>query len=495
MPDNEQLITEANLVELIQGAGVHLEVNPEDTVPFRPEPAFISLGLKREIFTGHSGGGAATSAPSMRIPPIDLKTNSGLLKAFSLLGFEAGEDTVAFGFSIPPEIRAAAKFRASIGLPGMDVPWPPSVIGSVHPLQKPSFIAQYISIQHALFGQALAPLQLKLKEMGVPFTVGGVNAPTELRPQLFLVEHYQLASFRGDLARDDMVGSVSLSPGGSMTYKVIVKKRTSQRNELTSTVMDSQDEEATTSFNKQVKESADARFGRNNYNYGFDANFHGEGEIGFGSASADAEVHARGATNEVREDFAQSTASAIDSQVSQTNRARQQRMVTGTASTETDEETESVMEKTAHNPTARPVNVGIFQVKEEFVALLSLVDVEIAYRNGDPNQDRIVPLRKLSELLDTVVERPEDRALIARSIKSLLDGIVDYQNNVRSILKDDPSSKFGVNVDGQLTSEYLLKKPDGSVRRSLSVPGIIIRDYRRFLRKPTVTVELPITGG
>ena len=66
-------------------------------------------------------------------------------------------------------------------------------------------------------------------------------APEDLRPQIFLVEQYQLASFRGDLARDDLVDSISLSPGGSMTYKVIVRKRTSTSTELTSTVLDSQD--------------------------------------------------------------------------------------------------------------------------------------------------------------------------------------------------------------------------------------------------------------
>jgi hypothetical protein len=472
--------------------GVSIQVNPEDSVPFRPEPVFISLGLKRRVFTGFSSGNAAAFPVPMGIPPLDLKTEEGLLKAFSLLGFEPGPDTVQFGFSTPAIFRASAKFRETIGLPGPNVPMPPATIGALDFTVKGQMIANYLQQQTVFFQMSLSPLQLKLRELGVPFTLGGVTAPTDLRPQLFLVERYQLASFRGDLARDEMVGSVSLSPGGSMTYKLIVKKKTSRSGELTSTVMDSQDKEAKSNFNKQLKETADARFGRNNFNYGFDASFHGEASVGFGEGSADAQVRARGATNEVREDFAESTASAIDTQASETNRARQQRMVTGTATTQTDEETESVMEKTAQNPTGEPVNVGIFLIKEEFVSLLSLVDVDIAFRNGDPNQDRMVPLRKLSELLDSVIERPEDRKEIATSIIGILQGIVDYQGKVRSIVKVDPSSPIGFSCDTQLTSEYLLKKPDGSVRRTFSVPGILIRDYRRFLRQPNVTVELPI---
>ncbi|RWX69100.1 hypothetical protein EN780_07230 [Mesorhizobium sp. M4B.F.Ca.ET.089.01.1.1] len=488
---NEQMASNPNVAEPAQGLGVSVQVNPEDSVPFRPEPVFISLGLKRGVFTGYSG--AAAPPEPMRIPPLDLKTEEGLLKALSLLGFEPGMDTIQYGFSTPAIFRASAKFRETIDLPGPNVPWPPAVIASQPPMIKPGIIANYIGAQAGFFQLSLNPLQLKLRELGVPFTLGGVTAPTDLRPQLFLVEHYQLASFRGDLARDDMVGSVSLSPGGSMTYKLIVKKKTSKSTELTSTVMDSQDQEAKSNFNKQIKDTADARFGRNNYNYGFDGSFHGEASVGFGEGSADAQVHARGATNEVREEFAESTASAIDTQVSEANRVRQQRMVTGTASTQTDEETESVMEKTAQNPTARPVNVGIFLIKEEFVSLLSLVDVEIAFRNGDPNKDRLVPLRKLGELLDAVIDRPEDRTEIATSIKDILQGIVDYQDKVRSIVKVDPSSPSGFSRDGQVKSEYQLRKSDGSVRRTLSVPGILIRDYRRFLRQPAVTVELPIT--
>jgi hypothetical protein len=309
-----------------------------------------------------------------------------------------------------------------------------------------------------------------------------------------LTEHYQLTSFRGDLARDDMVGSISVSPQSSVTYKLIVKKRTSQTTQLSSTVMDSQDNESSSHFNQATKESADARFGKNNYNYGFDANFHGEAEVGIGTGSADVNVHARGATNEVREDFAQSTESAVDAQVGQTNRSRQMRMVAGTAATQVDEETESSTEKTTSNPSGFPLNIGVFQVKEEFVALLTLVDVEVSFRNGDASQDRMVPLRQLGTLLEAVIDGPDNRKAITRWIKNALEGVCDYQGDMRSILKQDASSRVGLSVNNHLESTYELRKADGTVRRKLSVPGIIIKDFRRFLRKPMVTVELPITS-
>ena len=473
-------------------ASVSVQVNPEDSVPFRPEPVFISLGLKRDVFKGFSGGDVAAAPVPMGIPPVDLNSEAGLLKAFLLLGFEPGPDTTPFGFSTPASFRASAKFRETIDLPGLNVPMPPELIGQQPPMMRPNMIQTYLAAQASLFQMSLGPLQSKLRESRVPFKLGAVPAHEDLRPQLFLVEHYQLASFRGDLARGDLVDSVSLSPGGSMTYKLIIRRKSSTGSELTSTVLDSQDREAKDNFNKQLKDTADKRLGTNNYDYGFDGSFHGEASVELGGGSADAQVHARGSTNEVRQEFAESTASAIDSQVSETNRTRTENIKTGREDTRTDEETESVREKTAQNPTAEPVNVGIFLVNEEFVSLLSLVDVDIAYRTGDPNQDRQEPLRKLGDLLEDVVERSEDRKEICALIKGLLQEINDYQGEGRSLVKADPGSPVGFGRDTQLRSEYRLLKSDGTVRRILSVPGIIIRDHRQFLRRPGVTVELPI---
>jgi hypothetical protein len=487
---NEPTTIDPSAVETQHGPSVSVQVNSEVSVPFRPEPVFISLGLKRNVFTGFSSGTAAPNPDPMGIPPVDLNTEAGVLKAFLLLGFEPGPDTTPFGFSTPAHFRASAAFRETIDppLPGLIVPMPPAVIGAQNPMIRPSMIQNYLAVQTAFFQMSLGPLQAKLRASRVPFSLGGVPAPEDLRPQLFLVEQYQLASFRGDLERDDLVDAFSLSPGGSTTYKVIVRKRTSTSKELTSTVLDSQDREAKDSFNKQIKETADKKSGTNNYNYGFDGSFHGEASMEIGGGSADARIHASGSTNDVRQDFAESTASAIDTQVSETNHSRKQSIETAREDTQTDEETESVREKTAHNPTAQPVNVGIYMLREKFVSVLSLVDVEIAYRNGDPNQNRQEPLRKLGALLDAVIDRPEDRTEIATTIKRLLQQIADYEGELHSIVKPDPSSPFGFSRDGQLKSEYRLQRSDGSLR-TFSVKGIPIRGCEQILRRPNVTVE------
>src|SRR5882757_8925000 len=126
---NEPTTIDLGVVETGHGPSVSVQVNPEDSVPFRPEPVFISLGLKRDVFAGFSSGNAAPKPDPMGIPPVNLKTEEGLLKAFLLLGFEPGPDTTPFGFSTPASFRASAAFRATIDLPGPDVPMPPAAIG------------------------------------------------------------------------------------------------------------------------------------------------------------------------------------------------------------------------------------------------------------------------------------------------------------------------------------------------------------------------------
>lgn len=322
----------------------------------------------------------------------------------------------------------------------------------------------------------------------VDLGAGSVRPPAPVKPQLFLVEQYRLTSFKGDLARDEMIGSFSLSPHSELTYTMIARTSATQSNELTTTVMESQDSAATKNFNEHLKQSADSRFGKNTYNYQMDASFHGEASVNIDGGDADADLHAKGNTEDVREDFAKSAESAVDSQISATSQYRAQRAMSGAASTITTQSSETKFEKKTVNDTSEPMNIGIFQLKEEIVALLCLVDVTVAFGNTKPEQNRSVTLRELDRLLADVIATAQDRETIKRRIKTVLESVLDYQDVARSIIADAGGGTFAVNR--RLESVYELKSPDGSVRRKITVPGIILKDFRRYLRKPNTSVEL-----
>src|SRR5262249_18844163 len=99
----------------------------------------------------------------------------------------------------------------------------------------------------------------------------------QLKPHPFLVPHYLLFPFRGDLVRDEAIASLpQLLPHTETSYKLITIKKTATDLAQSSTVLDSQTEQSAQSFNQNLKDSADAKFGNEHYDYGMQGNFHGE---------------------------------------------------------------------------------------------------------------------------------------------------------------------------------------------------------------------------
>lgn len=341
--------------------------------------------------------------------------------------------------------------------------------------------------------QAVAPmLRPDLIDVDMLHRIGQatVAPPPKLRPQLFLVEQYKLVSFKGDLARDDMISSFSLSPNSEFTYTLITKTSTTSGNELTTTVMESQDTTAATQFNQSMKDSADSKYGKDSTNYQLDANFHGEAQMGLGGGSADAQLNVKGGCQDVRDELAKSAESAVDSQISSTNQYRTQQAVSGTQSNETTSSTEIRTEKKTHNDTPNPINIGVFQLKEETISLLCLVDVSIAFRNTDPSQNRVVPVREIDALLNAVIASEDERKLLKNQIRGTLETIRNYLDDPCSLVVPDEQDPENFTINRKLESVYDLRSADGSVRRKLVAPGIIIKDFRRYLRKPRTTVEL-----
>jgi hypothetical protein len=320
-----------------------------------------------------------------------------------------------------------------------------------------------------------------------------VEPPRRLEPQLFLVEHYQLSTFRGDLFRDELVATLPpLRPHTELTFKLITQRKTSLEIAQSSTVLDSQTTQNASSFNQNVQNSSDAKFGKDHYDYGMQGNFHGEGSVGFGSASADAHVDVAGSTNDVRQEFANSVSSGIDSQVSQANQARREQVTVGSQDTKIDEQTQTETVQITKNETDQVENDGIFQIKEEFIAILSLVDVEVAFLNTNPQDHKSVPLFKLDSLLEEVIEDSKERDSIRTQIRKTLENVRDVRDELKSIVTQDSTQPNSFVVNKRLESTHELKNSDGSVRRVFSVPGIILNVYRRFIKKPGVTVVLPI---
>ena len=315
----------------------------------------------------------------------------------------------------------------------------------------------------------------------------------QLKPQLFLVETYQLSTFRGDLIRGELVATLpAMPPHTETTYKLITEKKTATDIAQSSTVMDSQSAQNTQSFNQQVQDSSDAKSSSEHYDYGMQGNAHAEGSVGFGSVSGDAHVDVAGSTNDARQDIAQSIGHAIDSQVSQANQFRRDQVSAVSEDTKIDESTQTEFTLTRKNDSDQVLNLGVFQMKEEQVIILSLIDVQVAFRNTDSESNKLVKLFELDALLEEVISTAEKRTAIKNQIQTVLRNIRDFKDESKNILVQDPKQPSLLVVNKSFNSTYELKNDNGSTRRVISVPGIILSACTRYLNKPGTSIVLPL---
>jgi hypothetical protein len=153
--------------------------------------------------------------------------------------------------------------------------------------------------------------------------------------------------------------------------------------------------------------------------------------------------------------------------------------------TESGEETGVVRELQNIN-VGRTLNFVFRQMNQEYVSLLHLVDVGIAFSNGMPGADRIVPLWKLDSLLqDVIADAPAHgagagpdalRVQIKNAILRELRYVRDYQDHYQ-----------------QLYELFNPTAPDVS-STAASPPVVAIDSYARPSRTLQYTYTHPGTG-
>jgi hypothetical protein len=522
----------------LTGTTVVLVATAEESVPFRLNPVFISLGLPRSAFATQVGGEPAFLAPgtlqegwrlcrrcqgmvyanestpgrcpaggdhqtgggglgfALQCGDGDGSTQAGWRRCAKCRGLAFAGEGVAAAGPCPAggthETGASGPYALSLGTtPGRGQQGGWRKCGKCQALALTNGRPTGACPGGGQHDTAASPAYVVSTQTSQPRPPRQQPA---LKPQLFLVEHYQLSNFNGDLLRDALVATMpALLPHQKITCRVLTRRRTSQEEKQGSTVIDAQSTEASQSFNSQLKESSRQSFGSEEYDYAMQANFSGKGSMGFGKASAKANLNVSGSTDTVRNELSSSVDSALDTQVSQANQARQEsvRVASSESKVETTNETETTV--VTENPTDQVLNFGIYQLKQEHVSILSLVDAEVALLNGDPKATQKVPLFRLGELLDQVIADPEERAAIRAQVRDCLSNVRDNNDQAQSLIQDDPAQPGGgFIVNKRLRSRYELRHADGSVRQVLSAPGVVLRATTRHLKKPGATVVAAI---
>ncbi len=348
-----------------------------------------------------------------------------------------------------------------------------------------------------------------------------IPMPATPQPRLMLVEEYRLSTYLGDYGAGRTVKTFSLLPGEdtNITIKTFRHEKTTRQE--SESVLESKSKSAAQSveteigreqWNKEEYEQSKSFTKKRNWNA------KGNASVGFNIGIAKVDVGGGGggggsstkkvSSNEVRKSFAKRTSNAV---TESSSKASSKREVEVNESQKSTMETrfERAVERTIENiNVSRTLNFVFRQLNQEFISIMHLVDVRVAYSDGTVSPDssglgtdglhyREVPLWRLDELLADVIV-PERRAEVKQQIKDELDNVVDYRGDSHRVWTEETAAT----ADGEDTrylrvaldevQEYTDPRLDPDVeadQQPLRVPGIILDVTRNQLRTDGLIVE------
>lgn len=320
-------------------------------------------------------------------------------------------------------------------------------------------------------------------------------------PRLMLVEVYRLSSYLANYGAGRTVSTFTLLPGEEMTIHVKTYRHFSQSQSRAESILDSFSSSSEQEFGSMLQQESSAK-GSEQGQFSWHAEGEAEGTWGWGKAKVSGGV--AGSSNATRETFAKSVSSATAKHVAKASASRDVEVNTS-SETRKEEGEEIATERRIRNINlSRTLNFVFRQMNQEFVTLLHLVDVRVAFHNGSPSSYREVSLPQLDDLLDEVVKDgsdggPDHGPLVKRAIVAELSSIVDHRDHVVSFVEDfQPRDESGTAVGDpylrarrDLVSGYTSATGAGEIR----VPGIILSAQTNVLRTDGVIVEALLGQG
>ncbi len=244
-----------------------------------------------------------------------------------------------------------------------------------------------------------------------------------------------------------------------MTIKTYRKTETEEKR--ASSILDSFTEESAKSFEDAVQsEHSDKR----NYSENFEYHIEAEANASWGWGSAKVSGGVKGGSNSAREEFAKNISNATKKHSSKASAKRDVQINTSYESKVTTGEETTIERQLENINVSRTLNFVFRQMNQEFITLLHLVDVRVAFFNGFPESRREYPLTQLDDLLEEVVKDTE-REKVRQGIIDELTNIFDYQDNVSTAIekkKLPDNEKYYYRIKKEMTSTYKGKTVPGS---------------------------------
>ncbi|MEO3813073.1 hypothetical protein ABGB17_29070 [Sphaerisporangium sp. B11E5] len=313
-------------------------------------------------------------------------------------------------------------------------------------------------------------------------------APRACRPGLVLVEYYRLTSFPGRYGPGRTIKTFSLLPGERTSIRVSTYKRSSQSLQKTASILDSTNSETETEFARTVNsEQSNQDNVASSLEYKVEAEAQGQATWGWGSASARVSGSVAGNSSKAREEFTKNLTNAVSKNTARAS-SRREVQVDTSIDVKLEEGEEQAVERTLENiNVSRTLNFVFRQMNQEYVTLLHLVDVRVAFFNGHAESRDEVPLAELDRLLGDCL-RPEAIRRVREDVHEAVRTIADHRGRivpgfVRMVERGEDAPAYA-QVDPDFTTSAI--GPDG---REHTVPGVIVSTGSHVMRTDGVTVD------
>ncbi|MGB7816170.1 MAG: hypothetical protein WBL28_07450 [Methylotenera sp.] len=334
------------------------------------------------------------------------------------------------------------------------------------------------------------------KSMFGTLTHNYISEPTVVRPRILLVETYRLSSFLGSYGAGRTIKTFSLLPGEKTKISVKTYTKREEDAKSASSILDSFTQESSDNFEQSVQAEQS-----NTEKYAENFEYHAEAEAscswGFGSAKVSGGV--KGGSNSAREESAKNISSATAKHAAQASAKRDVQIETSyEAKVETGEET-SVEREIQNVNLSRTLNFVFRQMNQEFVTLLHLVDVRVAFFNGFAESKREVALPELDSLLNDVIIDGK-RKEVREKIVEQLSNIFDYQDRQHTFITEGPYKDNNNNPIAGTEYLRILKDKthlyqDEATNTEITVPGIILSAKKYTMRTEGIIVDALLGAG
>jgi hypothetical protein len=349
----------------------------------------------------------------------------------------------------------------------------------------------------------LAGVRLVLYIEGVSANTGGYvmyrfEQASRGKPSLLLVERYRLSSFPARYGAGRTIKTFSLLPGEKTKIRVSTYKRSTESRQEASSVLDASSDDTEQAFETTVQaEQSNQEASRQSSEYHVEGEVQAEADWGWGSAQLKVSGGTSATAESSREEFVKNVSNAVNHSAAKASSRREVHVDTSLdVQLETGEE-EAVERELENINRSRTLNFIFRQMNQEYVSLLHLVDVRVAYFDGTRASRDERPLSDLDRLLERYVvadHRNTVRDAVVAELRAIKDHrgqrVVDFiQEVTRGPNTETDPGCFRVNPD--YTSTYQ-PAPDA---RTFRVPGVLLTADTHVMRTDGIVVDAFLGQG